>query len=69
MKKWWVKLLVVLAVIVLVIAAVIATTSIHSKNAVERYKDQLRAAGENLDLKELLPPHVDSDKNGVELFR
>jgi hypothetical protein len=69
MKKWWVKLLLVLAAVVLVLAVLVATSSVHSKSAVERYKDQLRAAGENLDLKELLPPHVDSDKNGVELFR
>ena len=68
MKKWWVKLLLVLAAVVLVIAVLVTTSSVHSKNAVDRYKDQLRAAGEKLDLNQLLPSHVDPDKNGRELF-
>jgi hypothetical protein len=68
MKKWWVKLLLVLGVVVLALAVLITTSSVHSKNAVERYKDQLRAAGEKMDFKDLIPPHVDPNKNGRELF-
>jgi len=68
MKKWWVKLLLVFATVVLVLLVLVVTSSVHSKNAVDRYKDQLRAAGEKLDLKDVLPPHADPDKNGRELF-
>jgi hypothetical protein len=68
MKKWWVKLLLAIVAVALVILALVATSSVHSKNAVERYKDQLRAAGEKLDLKNLIPPHVDADKNGRDFF-
>jgi hypothetical protein len=68
MKRWWVKLLLVLAAVLLLASAWLATSSVHSKSAVERYKDQLRAAGEKLDAKELIPPHIDPEKNGVEYF-
>jgi hypothetical protein len=68
MKKWWVKLLVALAAVVLVIAVLVVISSAHSKNSVERYKDQLRAAGEKLDLKDLLPPHVNPDWNARDLM-
>ena len=61
MKKWWVKLLLVLGVVLLALAILITTSSVHSKNTVERYKDQLRAAGEKLDFNELLPAHIDPD--------
>lgn len=68
LKKWWVKLLLALAALVLVLAILLATSSVRSKNAVERYKDQLRAAGEKLDLKDVIPPRVDPGKNGAEFF-
>lgn len=66
MKKWWVKLLIFLAAVVLVLAVLVATSGVHSKNAVDRYKDQLRATGEKLNFEEVIPPHVDSEKNGLE---
>jgi hypothetical protein len=68
MKKWWVKLLLALAAVVLVTSLLVMISGAHSKNAVERYKDQLRAAGEKLELKDLIPPRIDSNKNGQELF-
>lgn len=68
MKKFWIKLLLFLAAVVLVIAVVVATSSVHSKDAVERYKDQLRAAGEKMDLKDIIPSHVEAEKNGADLL-
>lgn len=68
MKKWWVKLLIVLAAVVALISLAVGISGAHSKNAVERYKDQLRAAGEKLDLKDLVPSPVDSDKNGRDFL-
>jgi hypothetical protein len=68
MKKWWVKTLVAVGAAVLVISSLVAISSVHSKNAAERYKDQLRSAGEKLDLKDLVPPRVDPNQNGRELF-
>ena len=68
MKKWWVKLLLFLAAVGLILLALVATSGIHSKNAVERYRDQLRAAGEKLDFNEVIPPHTDPDKNGAALI-
>jgi hypothetical protein len=68
MKKWWVKLLLALAAAVVVVSVSVGISSVHSKSAAERYKDQLRAAGEKLDLKDLVPPRVDPNQNGRELF-
>jgi len=68
LKKWWVKLLLLLAAIVLGLAIVLVTSSVHSKSAVERYKDKLRAAGEKLDLNDVIPPRPDASKNGAEFF-
>ena len=68
MKKWWIKLLLAIAVVVVLIAAWLSISSVHSKSAVEHYRDQLRAAGEKLELNDVLPPHVDPDKSGLEFF-
>jgi len=68
MKKWWVKLLLAIAAVVILLAVWLSLSSVHSKNGVERYKDQLRAAGEKLELNDVLPPPVDPDKNGLEFF-
>jgi hypothetical protein len=68
MKKWWVKLLLAVAAILLILCAWLFNSGAHSKNAVERYKDQLRASGEKLNLDEFIPPRADADKNGVALF-
>ncbi|HWC61761.1 MAG TPA: hypothetical protein VHC44_18880 [Verrucomicrobiae bacterium] len=69
MKKWWIKILVALATVSLVIFFLVATSSVHSRNAVDRYKDQLRAAGEKLDFNDVIPPRVDPDKNALDLIR
>lgn len=68
MKKWWVKLLLGLGVILLILATWVLSLSIHSKNSVDQYKDQLRAAGEKLSIEQLIPPRPDSAKNGESLF-
>ena len=69
MKSWWVKLLLGLGAILLVPLVWFLTSGVHSKNAVDRYKDKLRAAGEKLSVDELVPPRADPDKNGAALFR
>jgi hypothetical protein len=68
MKKWWVKLLLGLGAILLVLLVMLLSFSIHSKNSVDEYKDKLRAAGEKLDVNELIPPRPDPDKNGESFF-
>src|SRR5581483_8485836 len=40
-----------------------------SKNAVQRYEDRLRAAGETLSIADLQPPRVPADSNSADLFR
>lgn len=68
MKKWWAKVLLGLGVVLLVLWVMLLTSSIHSKSALDQYKDQLRAAGEKLNIDELLPPPVEPEKNGASLF-
>jgi hypothetical protein len=68
MKKWQVKLLLGLGIILLMLTAWFLSSSIRSKNAVERYKAQLRAAGEKLSVDDLIPPHPNPEKNGVLFF-
>jgi hypothetical protein len=56
---------------VLVVACVLIGYTIHlqSTNALEDYRKQLRAAGEKLDVNELIPPRVPPEQNGAELLR
>jgi hypothetical protein len=68
MKKWWVKLLLGLGAILLVLLAWLLSSSVHSKSAVDQYKDKLRAGGEKLDVEDLIPPPPDPDKNALSLF-
>jgi len=48
MKKLLVKLLLVLAAILVLFSLCLLISSLHSKSAVNRYKEKLRAAGEKL---------------------
>lgn len=68
MKSKWVKIILVLAAILLVLTTFLLSSHAHSKSAVDRYKGQLRAAGEKLNVDDLLPPRVDPEKNGAKLF-
>ncbi len=68
MKKLWLKVIIGFATILIVLGGTLLISHFHSKNAVARYKDQLRASGEKLRIDELLPPHVDPENNGAKLF-
>lgn len=68
MKSKWIKIFLVFTAILLVLITWLLSSHAHSKNAVDRYKDQLRAAGEKLTIEELLPPRVDPEQNGARLF-
>jgi hypothetical protein len=68
MKKWWVKLLLFAAIVLVSVVSWVSISGVHSKSAVERYKDQLRAAGEKLTIEELTPPRTNPDSNGVLIF-
>jgi hypothetical protein len=67
MKTWWVKVLIGLGVLVIFLWLSFLGSGVRSKNVVERYKDQLQAAGEKLELEEVLPP-ASIELNGVPLF-
>ncbi|HET7625033.1 MAG TPA: hypothetical protein VFM25_07185 [Verrucomicrobiae bacterium] len=58
----------VVAVACIVAALALLRSTVHSQNAVEKYKNQLRAAGEKLTIAELVPPRPESGKNGVGIF-
>ncbi len=49
-KRWWVRSILGLGAILLAIGAILLVSHFHSKKSVERYKDQLRAAGEKLSI-------------------
>lgn len=68
MKRWWVKPVLFLGAILLALSTLLLSSRVRSKNAVERYKDELRAKGEKLNVNELTPPRVDPEKNGLKLF-
>jgi hypothetical protein len=68
MKKWWLKLLLVIAVVLVVVLTWLSISSVHSKNDVERYKERLRVAGEKLTVDELTPPRASPESNGVPIF-
>src|SRR5215469_5599205 len=68
MNRWWAKLLLVVGVCVALSCVVASVFCIRSRSSVEAYKDQLRAAGEILDVKALVPPRPDPASNGVTFF-
>ena len=68
MKKWWLKLLLVVAVVLVVLLTWLSISSVHSKNDIDRYKERLRAAGEKLTVDELIPPRASPESNGVPIF-
>src|ERR1043166_7009678 len=61
--------LMVLAVLTLLISVAALIAHITSKNSVEAYKAQLRAAGEKLTIAELIPPRVPDESNSAAIFR
>jgi hypothetical protein len=68
MKKWWVKLLLVLVFILLALGSWFIGTGTQSQGSLERYRKQLLAAGERLDIDAFIPPGVNPDKNGAALI-
>jgi hypothetical protein len=69
MKKWWVKALLLAVVVLAALWLTILGSAVRSRNKVEEYKDQLRAAGEKLKIEELIPPRLPPGKNSAEVAR
>lgn len=67
MKRRLKTLLVVIAIF-LIPTLWLVISHILAKHALERYKAQLRAAGEKLTVDELLPPKIPPEQNGAKLF-
>jgi hypothetical protein len=69
MKRWWVKALLVLAFLGIVLGVSFLGSLVRSKGELEKLKDQLRAAGERLDVKDIVPAPTPLDQNASPLFR
>jgi hypothetical protein len=67
MKRWLKTLLLVVAIFLLPTLWVVIS-HVRAKHALERYKAQLRAAGEKLTVDESLPPRIPPEQNGAKLF-
>lgn len=68
MKHWWVKALVVVTALIVLVSLSFLGLSVRAKNEVERYKDQLRAAGEKLDIEDLIPKLIPAESNSAAAF-
>lgn len=68
MKKWWVKALVALGVLMVALWLSFLGSSVKSKNDVERYKEQLRSAGEKLELRAVIPERAPEHLNAAADF-
>jgi hypothetical protein len=68
MKKWWVKLLLAGVFILLALGTWFIGSGTQSRDILERYRKQLIAAGEKLELDAFIPPRSDPDKNGAALL-
>lgn len=66
--KRWLKTFLILIAIFLLPTLWLLLSHIRAKSALEKYKAQLRAAGEKLTVDELLPPRVPLEKNGAKLY-
>lgn len=62
------KTFLILIAIFLIPMGWLLVSHIIAKHALERYKAQLRAAGEKLNVDELLPPRIPPEQNGAKLF-
>ena len=70
MKKHWRRsLFFALGGLIVVVWIGLLAWGFRSKTSVEEYKAQLRAAGEKLDVKELIPPPVPPEQNAANIFR
>ena len=63
------KAAIVLGVLLVAFVVLMWVAHLRSKGPVEAYKEQLRAAGEKLTIDALIPPHVPTEQNSVEIFR
>jgi hypothetical protein len=59
----------VLGIGLVVVTALIYVSHLQSKSALELYKDELRAAGEKLEIADFIPPRVPLEQNGAEFLR
>jgi hypothetical protein len=69
MKRRWKILSAVGVFFALVVASLFVTLQMQPRNAVEAYKKLLRDQGERLEIKEVLPPHLPAESNGVALVQ
>src|SRR5262245_37455297 len=69
MKKWKTRILLVLGLVFLAAVVLVVLLSPSSKNPAEQYRERLRAAGERLDVVELIPPRPDPASNGAVIFQ
>jgi hypothetical protein len=69
MKKWWVKALLGMGVLVIAGWLSFLGSTTREKKEVERYRDQLRAAGEKLEIKEFVPFRVAPGQNQTAILR
>jgi hypothetical protein len=66
--KRWIKTFLVFVAIFLIPTLWLLISHSAAKRAVDRYKSQLRAAGEKLTLEELSPTPIPPEKSGAKLF-
>jgi hypothetical protein len=67
MKTRW-KILIGLAAVLGIVVVAAVAHHFQLKAAVNRYRAELKAKGEPMELAEVIPPPVPSQKNGAEIF-
>ena len=69
MKRRWKMLAAAGVILILIVGSLAVTMYIQPKHEVEAYKQFLRDQGERLEIKEVLPPRVPAESNGVALVQ
>src|SRR4051812_48747409 len=64
----WRKVGVAFGLFVLLLCLIVLIAHVNSKGPMERYKEQLRAAGEKLTVAELVPLPPSADEDGTPIF-
>ena len=69
MKKRWISVILAAVGVLVALWLAILGSSVSARNKVGDYKNQLCAAGEKLNIEDVIPPRLPRERNSVDIVR
>lgn len=69
MKRPWIKIGLAVAAVSAIVAMYLLVSLTQTRNSVDEYREQLRAAGERLELREVIPARLPPEQNSAPAVR